>query len=300
MEVTEEKVFEAIGIEQPDAGETQTGAEPAPTENEGDGTVEAKQPPADNEDGGRREAKAAMTPEQRRDMAGRRRRAEQRQAVDEALRTERERTEAELKELFGTAQMKNTLTGEAITNLEQFKEWRKAMDAGEPQEAFQAGEPTPEQRLEQESERAAVIRQVEELARRDAQAHWQKRAEGFQVKKAQELEEIRKLAPDIHTVEDLVHMETGEAFCRYVRDNGLSFPDAFRLANLERLERQKTQLARQQAMANAKSKEHLTATRAQGVGAPTVPPEELKLFRLMNPVATEAQIQAYYHRYKKK
>ena len=55
-----------------------------------------------------------------------------------------------------------------------------------------------------------------------------------------------------------------------------------------------------QAQASMRSKEHLQATGTVGAGAPTVPREEMKLYREMNPNATDEQIQRHYAKFKAK
>ena len=52
---------------------------------------------------------------------------------------------------------------------------------------------------------------------------------------------------------------------------------------------------------NARSKDHLQATgNARGAGAVSVPKDEMAMYRLLNPNATEAQIQAHYNKHKPK
>ena len=80
---------------------------------------------------------------------------------------------------------------------------------------------------------------------------------------------------------------------------GNSFLDAYRLANFDKLTAARAEQARQQAMNNARSKDHLRPTTGQqGAGAVSVPPDEMAMFRAINPGATEAQIQAYYNKIK--
>ena len=56
----------------------------------------------------------------------------------------------------------------------------------------------------------------------------------------------------------------------------------------------------QQAMNNARGKDHLTGTGTpQGTGAATVPADEMRAFKLFNPTATEAEITAWYNKHKK-
>lgn len=52
-------------------------------------------------------------------------------------------------------------------------------------------------------------------------------------------------------------------------------------------------------MNNARSKDHLTTTGSQrGAGAAPVPADEMAMFRLLNPGATDREIQAYYNKQK--
>ena len=114
-----------------------------------------------------------------------------------------------------------------------------------------------------------------------------------------ELAEIHKMDPTINTVEDLLSMPSAKAFYDLVR-KGNSFLDAFRLANFDRLQTARAEAARQQAMNNARGKDHLTGTGTpQGTGAATVPADEMRAFKLFNPTATEAEITAWYNKHKK-
>ncbi len=94
-------------------------------------------------------------------------------------------------------------------------------------------------------------------------------------------------------------MPTAKEFYGYVTQNHLSYLDAFRLANRSRLEQQTTEAARQQAMTNARGKDHMTSTKPQGPGAVSVPEDDMTLFRLMNPGASDKEIQDYFNKHKK-
>ena len=67
----------------------------------------------------------------------------------------------------------------------------------------------------------------------------------------------------------------------------------------QRIAQQQAEAAKQQAMRNASSKDHLKGSgHARGAGASPVPADEMALFRKFNPDATEAEIQAFYNNYK--
>ena len=111
-----------------------------------------------------------------------------------------------------------------------------------------------------------------------------------------EMREIHRLDPSINGLEDLMAMPNAREFYELVR-RGNTFLDAYRLANFDRITAAKAEQARQQALNNARSKDHLRALGGQrGGGALAVPAEEMAMFKAINPGVTEAQIQAYYNK----
>lgn len=334
-EFTEKQVFDALEIEPEtpaEGGKEQAAAEPvtegaASTEDQGEkeqgpaapateenapgtqagqcqgaapGTEpDGKEEPGDREpDGG----KPAMTDEERREAAAKRRRQEQRSAIDEAvnkaLQAEREKNQGELEAFFKSAQLKNTFTNQPITSMQEFREWRQAYDAAQLQRDLKAGKLTPEALSKAISE-VPAMRKVQELIDRGEKAERKQREVAAQQQIAAELAEIQKLDPTVQSLQDLLKMPTAKEFYAYVTKNHLSYLDAFRLANRERLEQQTTEAARRQAMTNARGKDHMTSTKPQGAGAIAVPDDEAVMYKLLNPEATDAEIQAHFNRYKK-
>ncbi len=238
-----------------------------------------------------------MSQEQRREAAAARRRAEQQAAIDKAVQEERERAKGEMAAFFNRANLKNTITGEDIRSMEEFEAWEKAFSASKIQRELKEGKLTPES-LEAAIAENPVVKQAQELIRKQEEAARAAEATAAKARVDAELLEIQKLDPAVRSVEDLLHMPTAKEFYALVQ-KGNSFLDAFRLVNFDRLTTQAAEAARQQAQNLSRSKDHLTATTGQrGGGAISVPPDELKLFREMNPGASEADIQAYYNKYK--
>lgn len=332
-EMTEQRIFEAFGLGEnvqepaapapedttaPTTRETPAGGkaqEPAAPAGEGADNQENQEPAqADEEsqegaqagqDGqetpaAQAEEPGVQTEQQRRDHAAQRRREEQQAAVDaavqKALQEERNRSKAELDAFFAAAGLKNTITGEAITNMEQFRAWREAFDAARLQKDLKAGKLTPEA-LEAAIAKNPTMKAAEEIVRRDQEAQRRQEMAAAQTRVEAELKEIQKLDPSIRELKDLLSMPTSKEFYALVK-KGNSFLDAFRLANYDRLTAQAAEAAKQQAQNLARSKEHLTTTPAKGAGAASVPAEDLAMFRQFNPGATEAEIQAYYNKYK--
>lgn len=244
-------------------------------------------------------AEGGLTEEERRENAAQRRRQEQQaaidQAVEEALRKEREKAQGEWTDFFNAAKLKNTMTGEPIRTLEEFRAWNEAFQTAQISKDLEAGKLTREALDKAVADNPAVKR-AEEIIRRDEEARRQAEEAAAKARIDGEIAEIHKMDPAVSSVEDLMKMPNAKQFYEYVK-RGNSFLDAYYLANRETLEQRAAQAARQQAMSAARSKDHLTATgNARGAGAASVPSEEMQLFRLLNPDATEAEIQKYYNR----
>lgn len=331
----ESDLYAAFGLEQP-AGENEPGAaEPGAQEGQAQGTepgtgeaqeavqAQEQEPSQDREDGGAQGGAgsagdvsgaspaeggpegepAQQTKEQRAENAARRRREEQQAAIDAAVKKavedERARTKGQMEAFFARAGMKNTVTGKPITTLEEFDAWRADYDAAKLQKDLKAGKLTPEA-LRSAVEQTPAIQALKKQQEQQAAADEQSRQAEAQARVNAELAEIHKLDPTINTVEDLLSMPGAKAFYDLVR-KGNSFLDAYRLANFDRLTTARAEAARQQALNNARGKDHLTGTGTpQGTGAATVPPDVKAEYLAFNPDATDAEIQKHYNRYMEK
>lgn len=244
---------------------------------------------------------AALTDEQRKEYAAQRRRQEQQDAinaaVNAALEKEKERSKAEWAAFFAKANLKNTLTQKPITTLEEFNAWAADFETAKLQRDLRAGKLTQEG-LEKVISDSPVMQRMKEITEREEAAKRESEAAAAKAKIDAEIKEIQKLDPSIKETADLLKMPTAKEFYEYVK-KGVSFIDAFYLANRERLAARTAEAAKQQTMNAARSKEHLNATgAARGAGASTVPAEEMEMFKLLLPNATDAEIQAYYNKTK--
>lgn len=331
-EFTEQQVYEALGLgakEQepaapaPGAQEPEPQAEPttggakeqepaAPASQEKPAAQEEPEetPPAQEPEGGGAAEEPAqqrpdkgsgqlLTEEQRKENAARRRREETQAAIDkavqDAVKAEQDRSKAEMDAFFAAAALKNTLTGKPITNMEEFNEWKQAFDAAKLQRDLKAGKLTPEG-LQKVIEQTPAMKQVKQIAQKQEAAAKQQSEVAAKARVDAEIAEIHKLDPTINEVKDLLKMPTAKEFYALVK-KGNSFLDAFRLANYDRLTAAAAEAAKQQAMNNARSKDHLTGASPQrGQGTVPVPADEMAMFRAINPGATDAEIQAYYNK----
>lgn len=105
---------------------------------------------------------------------------------------------------------------------------------------------------------------------------------------AEQLRQIRELDPRIRGMEDLLRMETAEAFRDYVY-RGLSFVEAYWLANREALQK------RLRRVGEASGKQHLLTTQGQGRRQAAVPPEELRLYRALLPELSDGEFRRHFN-----
>ncbi len=117
-------------------------------------------------------------------------------------------------------------------------------------------------------------------------------AESLRVEK--DLEEIRRMDPEMQDLGHILRSENGERFRRYV-NRGLSFVEAYTLAARERLNGLREDRVREAARISAASKDHLNATSSTGLGALPVPGDEMALFRELMPGVPEEEIRRYYN-----
>ena len=335
MEFSEKEVYEAMGMEAPEeapaaeptGGNGQGVAAPAAEETGGapegaaaapagdaNGTgpkpeEKSAEPPAaaageapgaentDNgaPDGGRGRESAAQTEAQRHEHAAARRRAEQRAAIDEALGREREQTAQEWKDFFARAGLKNTVTGQPITSKAEFDEWAKAHAQDKLQHELELGRLTPEG-LEAAISANPIVQQAQEIIRAREEERRAAERERMQREIDSQIAEIHKLEPEINGVEDLLKLPEAEQFYSAVK-SGKSFLDAYYIVTRERREARIAEDARNQALAAARSKDHLTPMGAgRGAGGKSVTSEEIAEFRVFNPDASDEEIRAWIER----
>lgn len=284
-EFTEQQVYEALGLgaqaqepAEPAGGTSQPGNETAPAEGEG--------------------KPGTQTPEERRANAARRRQQEQQAAVDAAVKAERERHDAQMEQFFRDANLKNTITGQPITSMQQFLEWKTAFDAKRTEQALKSGKMTPET-LNEAISRHPVVQKAQQVIDQAEQTAKQQRDAADRARIDNDLAEIRKLDPSITSVSDLLAADYAEGFKANVK-KGMSLLEAFKLANFDRLTSAKADAARQQAMNQSRGKDHLTPIgTGRGDGSLEVPPAEMRYFHSLMPGKTDSQIREFYNKHKK-
>ena len=308
MEITEEKLYAAFGV-QKDAGEKESDdadqIEEAETETEDgqtadnasdDEPAEEQEPITDtgSETNGQSE-------EERREHAARRRQAEQQAAIQAAVEAERERMQqqldAEREEFFRTAGVKNPYTGEPITNMDEFREWQRRHEEETLQKELKSGKLT-EETLSRLIDRNPTVQAMQEAQAAREQEAERARQEAFSQEVDRQMEEIRQMDPNIKEIADLMTQPYSAEFYQAV-GRGLNFLDAFLLATRKQEAERTAEAAKQAAINNVRSKDHLRATSIGGRPGATVSGNEMKMFKLFNPTASEEQIQKFVNRTRK-
>ena len=237
MEITEQRLMEVFGIE---GGNEQEPADPAPetTEDKMPSEEPAEETMVNGSDDEPQEEQEPITEtqgqteEERREHAARRRQAEQQAAIDAAVRAaleqERQKLDAEREEFFKQAQVVNPYTGEPITNMDEFRAWRQKHDEETLQKELKSGKLT-EETLSKLIDRNPTVQAMQEAQlERETQVQ-QEREAAFRQEVDRQMEEIRKLDPNIREVSDLLNQPYSAEF-REAVNRGNNFLDAFILA----------------------------------------------------------------------
>jgi hypothetical protein len=265
------------------ARETQDGQE------QGTDTDGASQP-AEGREKDTGEKKPEQTPEERvRQAWGRRRR--------EAEEAGRKAAMQEMNEVISRMGFTDPATGEAVDTAEKLKAYEAKLrkgrfDAGKPTEADVRAVAREELQREtggtpQSASPTAPLFEGRQALRGDGDAG------GMDPRIRRELEQIREMDPEMADLGAILRSEAGERFRGYV-SKGLGFLDAYKLAAEERLASLRQNKAAEAARLQAASKDHLSATKAQGTGAESVPGDIAAQYRVFFPEATAAEIQRMY------
>ena len=320
--ITEEKLYAAFGLEAPAAEPASTGEngqEPAapatdPAAEEGANVQVVAEPAEGNQEPAGADAEGAedhhaehqqepgkqpMSPEERRANAARRREQEQKaltdRAVNDALNAERQKHAEDMKTFFTQMGIRNPETGEPITSMEEFWNWKRSFDAAQLDKDLKSGKATAEQ-ISQMIASHPAVQQAQQIIHQNQVQQQEQQQSADRARIDTDLAEIGKLNPAIKGAADLLAMPKYDTFKDYV-GKGMGLLDAYKLTHMEELTEAKASAAAQQVRNNQRGKEHLTpAAAVRGSGAQVVPANVMAMYRAFNPKATEAEIQAHYNK----
>ena len=271
-----------------EAGDAEEQQEPSGT---GSDAGDAPQGEPEQDANTRRQQAAARREREQQEQAQR-----QQEAINNALKAEREKWE---KEVFGKAGIKDPFTGKPVQTMEDWRAFQQASASAKLTNDLKAGRLTPEglqQALMQSPEIQQILSGAQEAQRRAEQAEQRAGQQEFAQKKEAELAEIRRMNPEVKSLDDIMRMESGPKFAEAVR-RGNNYVDAYRLANFDALQRSQRAAGEQAARNAAAGMQHQQRTRQQQGSTPAAVPAEVKAYyRMLNPSATDAEISAHYNK----
>lgn len=223
-------------------------------------------------------------------------------AVQEAIEKNNQKHQAEMKSFFQKANLKNTITGEPITDMVGFDKWNSAFAAAKLEQDLKAGRLTPEA-LQAAIAQNPVVQQAQQIIEQQAAAqHQAERQLQEQQAKAILDDEIAKISqqdPSIRSVDDLMGAENYDQIYGMVK-KGYKLSDAYKLVNFDKLTQKAAAASRQQVRNQALGKSHMSQTQTRGAGAVEVPRDIKQAYLELNPKATDAEIRSHYAKYIKK
>lgn len=299
--------YEALGIEEPTAegANEPEAAEPAETgetaqevaapaaeeaeeaENEAE-TAEAEEPEGEAE----AEPKKEQSREERAENARRRRQQEQEAAIQRAVEKKEAELRAHFNKVIEAAGLKDPFNEQKpVSGIEELEAYTKSLGQKRLEKELREGRLTQEG-LTTAIENSTSMQAVRRLTAEKEAAEAEKREQKIQG----QLKEIEKLDPNIKTVSDLLNMEHAEEFRQYV-NKGLDFVEAYKLVNLEKIQSNAVAAAKREVLNSEAGRKHLKPTPQRGVTQmKSVPPEVMSMYRMLNPNATDAEIQAHYNK----
>lgn len=313
MEMTENTISEALGVEASPAGtdtntNTTTETNTAPSGQAGGGENQnpsglensnSDSSPASDQTSNQDSAHSPQTPEENARYAAARRQAEaQRDRARNELAEERERSKRLLDESIASLGIINPYTGAAITDKASLDAYNNQR-ASEAKTQFMTSQGFNEQQYQQ---LINSLPEVQEALR--AKAESERAAAEYRNMQAKssiesQLGELQKLDPDIKSIDDLAKMENYDAFYGYVK-KGNTLADAYRLANFSKLLEKNSAAEKQRNLNAAAGKQHMSpvaSTNPSGLDA--VPAETMSYYRMLMPDASDEDIAKEYQSYLK-
>lgn len=115
----------------------------------------------------------------------------------------------------------------------------------------------------------------------------------------QELKLIHQMDPSVKTVDDLLkHPSIHNVMERCRKNPNLPVHESFQLENMQAIMSNASSAGAQRAYNSVQGRSHMRTTQGRGAGAREVPADTMRLYRQLNPNATDDQIRAHYNRRK--
>lgn len=305
------ELYRTLGVEMPADQTGEQEQEPAEPAETGEQEQELAEPAADgdgretdldqehDDDDEEPEAqpdKKPLTKEQRRENARRRRQQEVDNAVQAALEKERSETKARWDRFFAQAQLKNQhQNGAVIDSLDKAEQWAEQDRIAKLNQNLKAGRLTAED-LQAAMEQSPAFRALQQRQTETERAAARQDTQRFEQTAEMELAQIQRINPKIKSLADILSMDTGKKWAELVQNNGMSYLDAYRLANMDALIEQGQKAAAAGDQMRSKGKSHLQPVNPRGQGGVEVPKRVKELYRMGRPNMTDAEIEADYRK----
>lgn len=274
----------------PDGRRSSRGTEAAePGTEDSEPETDGSEPAADRAD-------RTMPRAERAEQARLRRERERKQAIDAAVAAERRANEEKLKEIFaGLGLTDRYHDNRPITNQAEYEQWRESNNAAGLNRRLKEGQLTP-QDIQDIVEASPTIQQTRAVMERQEQERERQNRAAYERMVSDELAEISRIDPSVKTLEDALKLPTGKEFSRLVQENGLTFSEAFRLANEDRLDQIRNRTAREQAARAQASTAHLQSVAGGNRGGVRVPSETMEVYRVLHPDWSNERIREDYRK----
>ena len=286
--------YEVFGVEK--GAEEQEPAEPANTEPAGEKEQEAAEPAGEVSEPEGTNVPEEVQDDERTNVPQTNVQSDEDNAKFAAIRRKAEadakrRMEAEMDKVFAGMGLTDPYTNKPINTKAEMDAYLERLHSEQVKEVQEKAGMTQEDyrrfvdSLPEVQAGKAAMKQVENLE--------------IQARMDKDLGEIRKINPNIKTMEDVAKLDNFQQLFDMV-GKGYSLPDAYKVLNYDSLTSHAAEVAKQQALNSVGNKGHLQPSSPRGQGAIPVPADVAAEYRLFNPDATDAEIQAHYNRYKGK
>ena len=289
---------EVFGIDMSEATQetpdTDAGAE------EQDVTDPAEETDATTEEGGTEVTAEGQSAGENARYAAARRKAEAER--DAAVAKAKEEALAEkqkaVDEVYKDLGLTNPYTKKPITTKAEYDAWKQQADIEKKSMVAKKSGMTDGE-FDEFVANLPEVKAAREIKEQAEQTMRQAQAEQAKVKVDKQIAEIQKLDPSIKSLDDLRAMENYEEFYDRVK-RGQSLVEAYKLTNFDKLTKATADTARQATLNSMAGKSHLDKTSTRGTGATAVPAHIAEVYRMLNPKATDAEIQTHYNKHIKK
>lgn len=227
-----------------------------------------------------------QTAEERHQQAAARRarqQQEQEAQISDRIKAEYEGQISEILTAMGLTDPNNE--NKPVKTLEDFRSWQAGQRSAKLRRDLRSGN------LSEESLQEAIMQmpQVRALAEKAAAAENAMRKQEYDQNVAIQMANIRRMNPDVGSVDDIIQLPCGPKFAEYVR-KGLTFEEAYRLADAEGISQRARRAGIQQARNDAAGKSHMVSMTRAGTPAGIVPADVRDNYRMLNPTMSDADI----------